>query len=488
MRHEPTPSSSIPTAFARNTFAAFAALLVGAAMVSTVACSDASEDERYPASEGSAGVTAGAGGSGGKATGTGGAKVGSGGTVSVAGESGESAMGGETNAGSGSLDHGEGGAEGGDAGTSNPLYAVMYQVYDDAGSTSYLNLLDSLDIDEVDLSQAREFGGGRAFIQSYEGKLFVGDAESPTVTRYAVGEDGELVAEGRLSFANYGLDSGQFDAWNVTFISPTKAYLLEFREGTTIIWNPETMEIIGDIPPADEFYRDGYSFESTPGALRDGKLFRTVSWVNYDDAEYSTDFLLAIYDVDSDEILELVQETRCPVPGNLVHQDEVGNIYFSNWVWPVAGAILRDAPVPCVLRIEPGQDRFDPEWTLDYRDVTDGRHGAMFSYIGDGRALISTFYDERTSFDRTTDPWSYVGSNNWRIWSMDIQSRAGAPLEGIDFNGGAFTPVQFDDTLFLLVPGGEEANWATQVYEVADGRAAPRVKLPGWSYQLIKLR
>ena len=372
--------------------------------------------------------------------------------------------------------------------TSGPLYAIMYEVFDDTGSTSYLSLLDTLDLDEVDLSQAREFGGGRAFIQSYEGKLFVGDAESPTVTRYSVAEDGELIDEGTISFANYGLDSGQFDAWNVTFIKPDKAYLLDFRDGTTIIWNPSTLEIVGDIPPAEEFYREGYSFESTPGALRDGKLFRTVSWVNYDDAEYSTDFLLAIYDVENDEILELVEETRCPVPGNLVHQDEAGDIYFSNWVWPVAGAIMRDAPAPCVLRIKAEQERFDPEWTLDYRDVTEGRQGAMFSYLEDGQALISVFYDERTSFDETTDPWSYVGSNNWRIWSMDVESHAGAPLEGIDFNGGAFTPVGFDDRLFLLVPGGEEDNWATQLYEVTEGRAEPRVKLPGWSYQFVKLR
>lgn len=383
---------------------------------------------------------------------------------------------------------GDGNKNTGDSGTGGPLYAIMYEVFDDSGSTSYLSLLNSLDLDEVDLSQAREFGGGRAFIQAYDGALFVGDAETPTVTRYSVAENGELVTGRTLSFANYGLDAGQFDAWNATFISPTKAYLLDFKEGTTIIWNPSTMEITGDIPAPDEFHREGLSFESTPGALRDGRLFRTVSWVNYDDAEYSTDFLLAIYDVENDRIVDLVEETRCPVPGNLVHQDEAGNIYFSNWVWPVAGAIMRDAPAPCVLRINAGEDRFDPEWTLDCRDVTGGRQGAMFSYLEDGRALISAFYDERTTFDETTDPWGYVGSNNWRIWSMDLESTAGAPLDGIDFNGGAFTPVSFDGRLFLLVPGGEEDNWATQLYEVEDGRASPHVKLPGWSYQFVKLR
>jgi hypothetical protein len=170
------------------------------------------------------------------------------------------------------------------AASEGPRYAVMYEVYDDAGSTSYLSLLDSLDIEAIDPSQAREFGSGRAFVQTYDGKLFVGDAETPRVTRYSLGEGGGLVEEGAVSFANYGLTSGQFDAWNVTFISPTKAYLLNFNDGTTIIWNPSTMEIVGDIPPLPEFNREGFSFESTPGALRDGLLFRTVSFANYEEA------------------------------------------------------------------------------------------------------------------------------------------------------------------------------------------------------------
>jgi len=40
----------------------------------------------------------------------------------------------------------------------------------------------------------------------------------------------------------------------------------------------------------------------------------------------------------------------------------------------------------------------------------------------------------------------------------------------------------------LMVPGGEEVNYATQLYEVVDGSARPYVKLPGWSYQFVKLR
>jgi hypothetical protein len=374
-----------------------------------------------------------------------------------------------------------------DTPSAGPLYAIMYEVYDEEGSTSYLSVLDSLD-EEIDLGAAREYGRGRAFIQGYDGRLFVGESESPTVTRYSLAEDGELVQEDTMSFANYGLREGQFDSWNATFISPEKAYLFDFVEGNTIIWNPTTMEIIGDIPAPAEFLRPGLRSEGSPAAVRDGLLFRTFNWVLDDSAEYSTDFLLAVYDVETDELIDLQQETRCPVPGNLVDTDEAGNIYFSNWIWPVAGTLMRDAPASCVLRIAPGEASFDPEWTLDYPDYTDGRAGAMFASLQDGQGLVSAFYDENTSFDEETDPWSYVGSNNWRIWSIDLESGEGAPLGGLDFNGGAFTPVQFDDRLFLMVPGGEEDDYATRVFEVVDGSAVPYVQLPGWSYQFVKLR
>ena len=369
-----------------------------------------------------------------------------------------------------------------------PRYAIMYEVYTDEGSTSYLGLLDDLDVSEVDQSQVREAGAGRAFIQAYNGWLFVGESERARVTRYSLSDSGVLVDEGSIDFSDYGFTEGQFDSWNATFISPEKAYQMDFREGTTIIWNPSTMKILGDIPAPEELYREGWSLEGTPAVVRDGLLFRSFDWANYDDARYASDFRLAVYDVENDQLVDLVEETRCPVPGNLVHADEAGNLYFSNWIWPVAGTLMRDAPDPCVLRINAGETRFDPDWSLRYEDIAEGRRGAMFTYLNDNQALISAFYDERTSFDAETDPWSYVGSNNWKLWNVDLSTNTGAPLEGIDFNGGAYTPVQFDGRLFLMVPGGDEVNYATQLYEVKDGIAEPYVKLPGWSYQFVKLR
>jgi hypothetical protein len=44
-----------------------------------------------------------------------------------------------------------------DDGGEAPLYAIMYEVFDDVGSNSYLSLFDSLDIEAIDPATSREF-------------------------------------------------------------------------------------------------------------------------------------------------------------------------------------------------------------------------------------------------------------------------------------------------------------------------------------------
>jgi hypothetical protein len=369
-----------------------------------------------------------------------------------------------------------------------PLYAMMYEIYGpDEESNSYFTLVDSVEAGALDPADGIEFAGGRAFLQTYGGWIFVGHPTEPRVTRYSLSASGALVEPLDLGFGNYGLTAGYLDDWNATFISESKAYLFDFAQGVTVVWNPTTMEIEGEILPPDELLREGYSLDGSPAMVRGNRLFRTFFWVNYDEAEYSPDLLLGVYDVETDELVELVPETRCPAPGNIVHRDEADNIYFSNWLWPVAGTLMYDAPKSCVLRLNAGDEHFDSEWALEYSSVAEGREGAMFSYLGDNQALFAAFHDERTSFDAETDPWEYVGSNNWRIWKLDLETNAAAPLEGLDFNGGAFTPVRFDDRPYILVP--DATAWdSTQFYAIDGEVATPSLEVPGWTYQFKRVR
>jgi hypothetical protein len=367
-----------------------------------------------------------------------------------------------------------------------PLYALMYEVFDDVGSNSYLTMLDSLDISSIDPADGREYAGGRAFLATYAGSVYVGDAEAPIVTRYTVDESGELHEEGRISFSNYGLESGVIDAWSVNFVSKDKAYLFDSTDGLHIIWDPTKMEILGEIEPPSELGREGYDLDTSPAVIRGNRMFRSYGWVNWDEGDWADEQLLAVYDTETDTLIDLVEETRCPSHGNLVHEDEAGNFYFSNWIWPVAETLTSDGPSRCVLKLPADSERFDADWSLSYSDFADGREGAMFTYAGDGQALASIFYDEKVPMDDESMSTEYAGQPFWRVWSMDLEGDSAAPVEGIEFNTGAYTPVRLDGRTFLMVPG---ENWeTTQVYEIKDGRGSKLVEIPGWSYQFVKVR
>ena len=369
---------------------------------------------------------------------------------------------------------------------SGSLYAVMYEVFTADDSDSYLSVFDSLDIEEIDTKNAREFGGGRAFLQVYNDWIFVGEPATPIVRRFSYDRSGKLTEEGEISFANYGLMDGGIDDWGVNFISPTKAYFLAYEDGTTIIWNPTEMTIEGEIPAPAEYVREGFTTSSTTAAVRGNRLFRSIFWESTETTERSQDQLLLVYDTEKDEFIESAPETRCPGLSNRSFEAEDGTWYFSNWIWPVADTLLYGAPKHCVLRIQPDSDRFDPEWSFTYADVADGREGAMFTYLADGKGLASIFHDENIEHDETTDPWDYAGSPNWELWNVDIEARTGSPVSGVPLNTGAFTPVQVDERAFVMIP---DEGWEnTQLYEVDGDEATPKVSIPGWSYMLRKLR
>ena len=143
------------------------------------------------------------------------------------------------------------------------LYAVPTEVYgaDFASSTSFVPLVSSLDVERIELDQARE-KDGRASVMALENYLFIASSSAPFIERYEVQPDGSLVEAGRLSFANYGLpEFFSIDAWGSITISPTKAYVFNRGNGAHVVWNPTTLQITGEIEGPDVL-RNGWDLES----------------------------------------------------------------------------------------------------------------------------------------------------------------------------------------------------------------------------------
>ena len=369
-------------------------------------------------------------------------------------------------------------------GAASGKYAMAVIVFGPDITTTYVTLLDSLDVTAVDTKKGLEFGG-QANIASYDGHLFVSSGEAPTITRYAPQEDGTLKEEGTITFANLGATSVSVDASVNTFISPTKAYLLA-PNGAQIVWNPTTLEITGQVE-IPNMVRPGLDLAGSSGVARGNRLYRTFYWLNWSTYEFSQEQYFATYDTERDTLLSVVSETRCPNLGALAASDEEGTAYFSNWFYNVPGTLQNGKQKSCVLRLPPNTDALDPNWSLDFSSITGGHEGAQLSYIRDRKAVFAAYHEEAISITPATTPYEIASSPNWEAWSVDLDSRATGPVSGIDRMGAQQTVFNIDGRTFLLAPN--KGFDTTKAYEITpDGQSRLAFSIAGWSRGFVKIQ
>lgn len=366
-------------------------------------------------------------------------------------------------------------------------FVVPSEVYspDFSTSTSYVPLVSSLDVSRIKLDDAKELDG-RASVTAIGKWLYIASSGEPVVNRYTVNANGSLKAAGSLNFSNFGVPQYfSIDAWGAVFVSPEKSFIFNGTDGSHIVWNPTTMKITGEIPGPD-ITVSGYNLESI-AVVRGNRMYRIFTALNYDTWEFLTEpQYLAVYDLETDTLIDLVEETRCPQLYSRPFVDERGDIYFSGWVWTPGLALTSDYPKSCALRVKAGEDTFDPKWKLDFgKDITDGREAGILRYVGDGQALLDVFHDERADIDDKTDPQELSNSANWRLWSVNLEEKSGAPVEGLGFKAGGYQDVQVGDRTFLMVPN--ETYSETTAYEIVDGKAVKGFKIQGSSYHMVQL-
>lgn len=366
-------------------------------------------------------------------------------------------------------------------------FVVPTQVYgpDFATSTSYVPVVSSLDVDEISLDNAKELDGRAS--ASVVGKwLFVASSSEPVVTRYTLSAAGKLEEDGKLNFSAYGVpEYFSIDAWGAVFVNEDKAYIFNGSDGSHVIWNPTTMEVLGEIPGPD-LTKEGYNMESI-AVVRGNRMYRVFTFLNYDSWEFLPEpQYLAVYDVEADELLDLVEESRCPQLYSRPFADERGDLYFSGWVWTPGLTLTSDYPKSCALRVKAGEDEFDPDWQLNFADdVTDGREAGIMRYLGHGKALLDVFYDERADIDDETDPQELSNTPNWRLWTIDLEDNTGGPVEGLSFKAGGYQDVQVDGRTFLMVPNEDYSR--TTAYEVIDGEAVKAFEIQGSAYHMVEV-
>jgi hypothetical protein len=356
---------------------------------------------------------------------------------------------------------------GGGASGEEPLYLVVTQI--DAGSDmrqSYLNLTPSLD-GSTTLDATSGVEKGYTLPVVFGGAVLVPDPLGPTLTRYTVSESGTLVAGARLSFADLGVTfvSGE----SIHVVSAQKAYLFDTTGLRAIVFDPTEMVRTGaqiDLAPlAREGFRPFTFLEDFNKKVRGSRLFAPVTW--FDD-EFASRYGAAVMviDTDNDTLVSVLEDTRCGDAWVSVAMPAGELYFFPNAANVEEHVLTAETPGPsCALRINPGEEVFDPSFTLNLGELAgapaqgaapDGSNGFFFAVVDAAR------YADRENNDYTF----------WTMWHYDGAAATAAPVPDFPFWTGAIRYYEIDGRVIL--PQFESLPaWRTTFLELAPDPEAP---------------
>src|SRR5687768_7864199 len=192
-----------------------------------------------------------------------------------------------------------------------PAFLLGTRIFDDSSITSYFHVLPSLEAGvEVDAARALEApGSAKLYSVPGLGWFALGGGEAPTITRYTIGADNQLLAGESISLSAYGVQG----LWDTLYVvSPTKAYYPDRAQGQLIAWNPSTMQITGSIA-LPETLRPGYlALYGYAPILRGTQLLISVGWFDWDvnDSVLGETGLLVL-DTTTDTVQRFDVDPRC---------------------------------------------------------------------------------------------------------------------------------------------------------------------------------
>jgi hypothetical protein len=370
----------------------------------------------------------------------------------------------------------------------NPLYAIASLTFNDKGSTTYLNFLDSLDVQpKVELKTAREFPGYSP-TDAIGGKVIVADGETPRLTRYDItgdrGEAHKWVQEATISFTN--ITSKPLESFYAT--GPATG-LVPFDTINHVAWNPSEFVIGAEtgVPATIPLVRDGlkvqrgYSF-----LLRGTTVFQPYYFAREDYQKYTQLSQVSVIDSVTNRVTGVL-DIPCPHL-HIASQDDAGNITFSNGQGSIGAAVLdQTQPRNCFAQVKAGAQSFDPANVVYFKDLTDGREGSNFFYIDDKVAIFNVYHAERDNIGPATEYKAIDFSTNYHLWTLDLATMKAHIMEGIDFAGGQVVAFRIDKRTFLTIPAGDYSS--TAVWEVLpSGRAEKRFDVQSWAFKMFRVR
>lgn len=336
--------------------------------------------------------------------------------------------------------------------------AVMVSVVSENPDSrqSYVGVFPDIPSGDVTAEGMREFGD--AYFSVYDGSVFVFEREQGEILRLEADEDLRLVEGGRISFANYGV---QFSADN-TFISPTRAYMVDGGSGQIIVWNPREMIITGSFD-ANIPQREGLETFPGVGVFHGDYVVWPVMSSYFDTVSFYPKMVALVASATTDDPPFVVEDDRC-LPTYRGYSNSAGDIYFhgnadGGWRHYTMQA---DIPPACVLRMKAGEVSFDPAFSIDIGAATE-------SPIIYGSWRVS----DRYWIERVWDPevplpvayLDYLAGDDFVSMLLDLETGEASPFPAVP-RGGVASGIEdlVDGKTYVPLPSADGGGEV--VYEV----------------------
>lgn len=404
--------------------------------------------------------------------------AGQGGTNPDGGSGGTGASGG-----SGGVDAGggSGGEGGGQPGGGDSVYVVFTTIETPSGRFGYYATTPSIEGDvTVDVRQGvEEPGGGQLYAPAEGGYFLLGGGETPTLTRYDLGEDDELEKGKTISFANLGVEG----IWStVIFAGPSQAYFLDPAQHQVIAFDPTTM-LLDETIPIEGLQCEGETYFGMAIERTDGFYFPGNC---YGENTNPPGVDLVHLDPETNEVT-VANDTRCTGAMVGMQADDGTAYWFSDlWnsmEWQFLGT---DVPHDCALRLNAADTTFDDEWELDLTTRTDGVAALAGVPAGDTEIWVKVFEESAVQGQLPADEVDW-GAKAWRWGLLDVASEAGVALdESSDLVVYYGEPIVVDARAFS--PASNEDFTETTLIELTRSGAKERLVVEGELRKVVRLR
>lgn len=345
---------------------------------------------------------------------------------------------------------GGGDGEGGSSSSGGRRYVLgTISIDADGNRMSYAQIIDELSGDFT-ARDGIEAGGNAVFLSNGK-NFFYGLAEEPTWVKYSV-EDGKFEEIGRLSFANYGLTYTDFA--NVVVDEETAVSVITSAL-VAVVWNPKTMEIVGEID-VSHLARDGYDLEGWTMVASGGLVYLPGRWANWTEAKVEQVVSLTILDPKNLEVLGVAEDERCGSGGRITF-DETGYGYVMgdgrNQSMQTFAAAAGEESVPnCLLRIAPGAMDFEEDYFFPIPELTGGLDSMSeleAPTVSGGVGYTLMKYEDRIPEDADRVNFEHWGVPAYKMWRITLGDEPTAEeVEGANFTVVGFTSNAVDGKLY----------------------------------------